>query len=112
MEDAAGCQAWIDRCHLPLLVDVAVAVRPPIADDAATRIVLDGGDRVAVASDLSAAVPRKVRPGELLCLRLSDGIAVAVDFADGRLPLVSATLRHAAGRRPISPPYAAAGTIS
>jgi hypothetical protein len=48
-----------------------------------------------VAADLSAAVLREVQPGDLLCLRLNRGVAVTVDFVDGRASLVSASLPHA-----------------
>ena len=84
-------QAWIDRCHLPLVVGFADSVSPS-ALGIATRIVLTDGKRIPVARDLGAAVLRQVSSEELLCLRLRDGIAVAIDFADGRQPLVSATL--------------------
>jgi hypothetical protein len=110
MKHAAGAQAWIDRCYLPLLVGIAVAVRRPRIDNEDTHIVLAGGKRIAVARDVSAAVLHSVRPGELLCLRLNAGVAVAVDFADGRLPVVSAQLASAARSARVR--YAAAGTIS
>jgi hypothetical protein len=91
-------QAWIDRCYLPLLVGIVVAVLLPVTSDEMTRIALMGGDHVAVAPDLSSAVLREVEEGELLCLRLDEGVAVTIDFADGRMPLVSEELRRAAGR--------------
>ena len=93
-----GGQAWIDRCHLPLLVGIAVAVTGPLASDGQTRIALSGGKRIAVAHDLRAAVLHEVCAGELLCLRLNDGVAVTVDFVDGRPPLVSAQMPRAAER--------------
>jgi hypothetical protein len=91
-------QAWIDRCHLPLLVGMAVAVSGPVASDGQTRIALCGGKRVAVAHDLRAAVLHEVCAGELLCLRLNDGVAVTVDFVDGRPSLVSAQMPRAVER--------------
>lgn len=91
-------QGWIDRCYLPLMVGIAAKVRCPAATDDCTRIALTDGEGVAVASDLSLAVLREVRGGELVCLRLNGGVAVAVDFADGRAPLVSAELPAAAQR--------------
>lgn len=87
-------QAWIDRCHLPLVVGIADSVSPSTLG-AATRIVLTDGKCVPVARDLGAAVLRQVSSEELLCLRLRDGIAVAIDFADGRASLVSAALADA-----------------
>jgi hypothetical protein len=35
-----------------------------------------------------------VQSGDLLCLRLNRGVAVTVDFVDGRPSLVSASLPH------------------
>ena len=102
---SAGCQSWIDRCYLPLVVGIAVAIIPPVTDNDDTRIALSGGQYVVVARDLGAAALLAIERGELLCLRLSNGVAVTVDFADGRPPLVSAQLPHAKG-------YAAAGTMS
>jgi hypothetical protein len=88
-------RAWIDRCHLPLVVGVAASLCLSMNDRADTRIALAGGELIAVARDLSAAVRREVQWGELLCLRLSEGVAVTVDFADGRPSLVSAQLPRA-----------------
>ena|SRR5689334_23302922 len=101
-----GYQAWIDRCHLPVLVGIAVAVSAPANSDKQTRIALCGGKQVTVADDLRSAVLHSVQTGELLALRLRDGVAVTVDFVDGRPSLVSAALPRAAER------YAAAGTMS
>ncbi|HEY2621106.1 MAG TPA: hypothetical protein VGI78_27470 [Acetobacteraceae bacterium] len=53
---------------------------------------MSDGKLIPVARDLGAAVLRQVECDELLCLRLRDGVAVAVDFADGRASLVSAGL--------------------
>ena len=89
-----GCQAWIDRCYLPLVVGFADSIWPSTAG-MDTRIALTNGERIPVARDLGAAVLRQVECDELLCLRLRDGVAVAVDFADGRAPLVSADLAGA-----------------
>lgn len=94
-KNAGGWQVWTDRCYLPLVVGVAVAICAPVLDEENTRIALAGGGRIAVARDLGAAVQREVRMGELLCLRLSNGVAVTVDFVDGRSPLVSADLPSA-----------------
>jgi hypothetical protein len=90
----AGCQAWIDRCHLPLVVGFADSISPSTAG-MVTRITLTDGKQIPVVRDLGAAVLRQVECDELLCLRLRDGVAVAVDFADGRAPLVSAGLAGA-----------------
>jgi hypothetical protein len=89
----AACQNWIDRCHLPLLVGLAGAVSEA-EDHQHTQIALSGGKGVVVAADLSAAVLREVQSGDLLCLRLNRGVAVTVDFVDGRPSLVSASLPH------------------
>ena len=40
---------------------------------------------------------REVHLGDLLCLRLNRGVAVTVDFVDGRPPLVSTSLPHVDG---------------
>lgn len=90
----SGCQAWIDRCHLPLVVGFADSICPSTAG-MDTRIALTDRKQIPVARDLGAAVLRQVECDELLCLRLRDGVAVAVDFADGRAPLVSAGLAGA-----------------
>jgi hypothetical protein len=92
---AVGYQAWIDRCYLPLVVGIAVAILPPLAETEGTRIALSGGEYVTVARDLGPAALLAIERGELLCLRLSNGVAVTVDFADGRPPLVSTQLPHA-----------------
>jgi hypothetical protein len=78
-------QALIDRCRLPLVVGIVAAVTLPIGDGDSTHIALTGGERIAVAL-------HEIEPGELLCLRLRDGVAVTVDFVDGRPPLVSSQL--------------------
>jgi hypothetical protein len=87
-------QPWIDRCHLPLVVGFADSVSPSTLGTE-TGIVMTDGKRIPVARDLGAAVLRQVASEELLCLRLRNGIAVAVDFADGRQSLVSAGLASA-----------------
>ncbi len=89
-------RAWIDRCYLPLVVGIAVAVSLPMADGDDTRIALAGGEQVVVARDLGTAAMREIQRGELLCMRLNDGVAVTVDFVDGRPPLVSAQLPRVA----------------
>ncbi len=93
-QPTAACRSWIDRCYLPLLVGFAGAVSEA-ADHQHTCIALSGGKGVAVANDLRAAVLREVQLGDLLCLRLNRGVAVTVDFVDGRPSLVSASLPHA-----------------
>lgn len=85
-------QAWIDRCRLPLVVGIVAAVTLPMRDGDSTHIALTGGERIAVAGDLGRAALHEIEPGELLCLRIRDGVAVTVDFMDGRPPLVSAQL--------------------
>lgn len=92
---STGAQVWIDRCYLPLVVGIAVAILPPLTDEGDTRIALTGGEYVAVARDLGPAALLGIKRGELLCLRLSNGVAVTVDFADGRPPLVSHQLPRA-----------------
>ena len=93
-QPTAACRSWIDRCYLPLLVGLAGAVSQAEGRQY-TYIALNGGKGVSVAADLSAAVLREVQPGDLLCLRLNRGVAVTVDFVDGRASLVSASLPHA-----------------
>jgi hypothetical protein len=90
----AACRSWIDRCYLPLLVGFTGAVSQA-EDPQYACITLNGGKGVVVAADLRAAVLREVRPGDLLCLRLNGGVAVTVDFVDGRPSLVSDCLPHA-----------------
>jgi hypothetical protein len=93
-ELTAPRRSWIDRCYLPLLVGFAGAVSRA-EDRQHTCITLSGGKGVMVAADLSAVALREVQPGDLLCLRLSGGVAVTVDFVDGRPSLVSRSLpRH------------------
>jgi len=89
-----ACRSWIDRCYLPLLVGFAGTVSQG-EDRQYACITLNGGKGVVVAADLSAAVLREVQLGDLLCLRLNRGVAVTVDFVDGRPSLVSASLPHA-----------------
>ena len=89
----AACRSWIDRCYLPLLVGFADAVSET-EDHQLTSIALSAGKGVMVAPDLRAAVLREVHLGDLLCLRLNRGVAVTVDFVDGRPPLVSTSLPH------------------
>jgi len=91
MDQTLSEHAWIDRCYLPLVVGLARLV----ADGETTCIAFTGGEQVVVASDLRSAVLHEVRRGELLCLRLSEGVAVTVDFVDGRPSLVSALLPRA-----------------
>lgn len=93
---AAARQAWLDRCYLPLRVGVVLVVGG--AGPGPRTIVLDRDESVPVADDLRDAVARGVQPGDLVCLREDAGVAVAVDFPDGRPPLVSARLRSAARR--------------
>jgi len=93
-QSTAACRSWIDRCYLPLLVGFAGAVSEA-EDHQNICIALSGGKGVSVAADLSAAVLREVQLGDLLCLRLNRGVAVTVDFVDGRPPLVSASLPRA-----------------
>src|SRR5262249_43043763 len=93
-QPTAACRSWIDRCYLPLLVGFAGAVSEAEGHQH-TYIALNGGKGVAVATDLSAAVVREVQLGDLLCLRLNRGVAVTVDFVDGRPSLVSASLPRA-----------------
>jgi len=90
-------ETWIDRCYLPLLVGVVVAVSVPAGAGGETLIALTDGDRIAVAGDLGSAVEQEVEAGELLCLRLDGEVAVTIDFADGRT-LASRTLSQAARR--------------
>ena len=91
MNQMLSDRTWIDRCYLPLVVGLARS----ITDGETTCIALFGGKQVVVASDLRSAVLHEVQRGELLCLRLSDGVAVTVDFVDGRPSLVSAKLPRA-----------------
>ena len=91
MDEMLLNRTWIDRCYLPLIVGLARAV----ADEEDTRIAFTSGEQVVVARDLRSAVLDQVRRGELLCLRLRDGVAVTVDFVDGRPSLVSAQLAEA-----------------
>lgn len=88
-----GYQGWIDRCYLPFIVDIAVSIRPPASRGGDTCIALSDGQLIPVAHDLRSAVRREVQYGELLCLRMDAGVAVTVDFVDGRSPLVSAQLK-------------------
>jgi len=93
-QPSTACRSWIDRCYLPLLVGFADAVSET-EDHQLTSIALSAGKGATVAPDLRTAVLREVQLGDLLCLRMNRGVAVTVDFVDGRPSLVSASLPHA-----------------
>ncbi|HET6183968.1 MAG TPA: hypothetical protein VFA03_10295 [Acetobacteraceae bacterium] len=93
---SAAADEWIARCYLPLRTAAVLAVRRGPAGGGA--LLLDGGEIAPVADDLRTNVSRTVRPGELLCLRMDNGVVVGVDFLDGRASLTSCRLHKAAER--------------